>query len=253
VPIKNIYVLRTHLLNKYVTEMFYQMQRQLGRENVYVLYDATNSPPNLSHVKWNETTKDSFCPVITITEEDCQKINALHNEGPYPGSMHKVEAHIYACYKAIKQDYDYLWLIEYDVYCNDFGATLRSCDAIHADMLTKIKRLNYWWQNKKWFWWDKLEGEISLVPISKRKRCLFPVNRFSKPFLQVLEKNLSKNSGYCEVYFPTLCNISGLILKPIPKKLFGIFRYLPVIQKQEIADIKKEDNRLYHPVKNLEG
>jgi len=237
------------VLNKHVTGMFSQMQDQLSKENVYILFDETNGSPNLPHVKWNMTKEDSYCPVITINEDDCQKINSLHNQGQYSGSMHKVEAHVYACYKAIKKEYEYLWLIEYDVYCNDFKAALSSCDSIRADMLTKINSAKYNWRNKKWFWWDKIEGEISNVPIRQRRKCFFPINRFSKRFLEVIEQNLSKSSGFCEVYFPTLCHINGLLLKAIPSNIFGIFRYHPPLPHREVAAIKKHDHRLYHPVK----
>lgn len=251
VQVRNIYILRTHLLNQHVSDMFFKMQSQLGKENVFILFDDTNGPPALPYVRWDAATDDMNCSVITINEEDCQTINSLHNVGEYSGSMHKVEAQVYACYKAIKQDYDYLWLIEYDVYCNNFRDALAVCDTIHADMLTNIDKARYRWRNKKWFWWYKLDGEISNVSMDERRRCFFPVNRFSKPFLRVIEQNLSKSSGFCEVYFPTLCNISGLVLKPIPAKLFGIFRYQPVIAAKELAAIKKNDNRLYHPVKNI--
>jgi hypothetical protein len=142
-----------------------------------------------------------------------------------------------------------LWLIEYDVYSNDFKEALHPFNDVDADMLTKIYTSKYNWRNKKWFWWDKLEGEISNVPMEQRRRCFFPINRFSKKFLQVIEQNLSKSSGYCEVYFPTLCHINGLILKSMPSNTFGTFRYQPAIPYHEIESIKKQDYRLYHPVK----
>jgi hypothetical protein len=228
--------------------MFTQMQMQLGKNRVFVLFDETNNLPNLPHVRWNSA--DTYqSSIITINEEDCNRINLLHSKGSHPGSMHKVEAHVYACYKAIKQDYDYLWLIEYDVYSNDFKAALSSFHNVHADMLTRIYSSKYSWRNKKWFWWDKLEGEINNTQMQQRRRCFFPVNRFSKKFLQVIEQNLSKSSGYCEVYFPTLCYINGLILKSMPSNTFGIYRYQPVISTNEIEKIRSYDNRLYHPVK----
>lgn len=254
----NVYVLRTHVLNQHVLQTFQKMQQQLGKENVFVLFDETNGAPGQPSVRWDTPGGVSTGPaIITINETDCQNLNKFHNQGKYPGSMHKVEAQVYACYKAINRPYEYLWFIEYDVYCNDFEAALRRFNKVKADMLTKGTTVNYfrWLRstlvNRKWMWWHKLEGEISQVPLSKRRGCFFPVNRFSRRFLQVIEANLSKSSGYCEVYFPTLCRINGLKVKTMPLNTFGTFRYRPNITAEEVSQIKPTDHRLYHPVKNL--
>jgi hypothetical protein len=171
--------------------------------------------------------------------------------------MYKVEAPVYACYKAIKRPFDYLWFIEFDVYCKDFGKALRPFDKVKADMLTKGTTVDYfrWLRNTRfnwwWMWWPELEGEISKVPMRKRRGCFFPINRFSRAFLHLLEQNLSKSSGYCEVYFPTLCYTNGLKVKTMPLKTFGKFRCHPRITPEEVNQIPSNDSRLYHPVKNL--
>jgi hypothetical protein len=105
---------------------------------------------------------------------------------------------------------------------------------------------------RRWYWWSKLEGEISKVPKNKRRGCFFPINRFSKRFLEVLEQNLSRSSGYCEVYFPTLCHVNGLVLKSMSLRAFGTFRCTPNMTTEEVQKIKPDDHRMYHPVKNLE-
>ena len=256
-PVTNVYVLRTHILNWQVQETFTRMQAQLGAANVFLLFDETKTPLAQSHVKWDSAEGvDAGPAVITINEEDCRRINTLHNKGKQKGSRYKVEAQIYACYKAIRRPYDYLWFIEYDVYCNDFGKVLLPYDRVKADMLTKGTDFRYYnwirttWTTWRWYWWKMLEGEISNVPMRKRKGCFFPINRFSKRFLEVMEQNLSKSSGYCEVYFPTLCSINGLVLKSMNIGSFGTFRFRPSLTSKEIERIKPGDHRLYHPVKS---
>lgn len=250
--IVNVYVLRTHVWNDHTNYMFEQMQQQLGRANVFVLFDKSNGAPGVPHTNWNAPARTSGPQVITISEDECAQINQLHNKGEHNGSMHRAEAHIYACYKAIRQPYDFLWFIEYDIYSKDLGKALHPFDKIKADMLTTtfgISRYNR--ATRKWFWWEHLDGEISTIPLKKRRRCFFPINRFSKKFLQVIAENLSVNSGFCEVYFPTLCRLRGLSLKFFPKKLFGTFRYQPSIPEEEVLKIRHDDHRLYHPVKQL--
>ena len=250
--IVNVYVLRTHLWNEHTTYVFEQMQAQLGSGNVFLLFDATHGVPATPHINWDAPNGTSGHQIITISEQECAQINRLHSTGEHNGSMHRAEAHVYACYYAIRQPYDYLWFIEYDVYSKDLAKALHPFDKISADMLTTtIGPSRYNWITRKWFWWDKLEGEISNIPTKQRRRCFFPINRFSKKFLEVLSENLSKNSGFCEVYFPTLCHLRGLTFQSFPKSLFGVFRYQPSIPEAEVQKIKQNDYRLYHPVKQL--
>jgi hypothetical protein len=228
------------------------MQQQLGKANVFMLFDKSNGAPGSPHVNWDAPAGSLGQQIITISEMECEHINQLHNKGEHNGSMHRAEAHVYACYKAIRQPYDYLWFIEYDIYSKDLGKALHSFDRTNADLLTTtIGSSWYNWTSRKWFWWDKLDGEMSSTPMKKRRRCFFPINRFSKKFLQVVAENLSKNSGFCEVYFPTLCRLSRLSLKFFPKNLFGTFRYQPSIPEEEVLKIRHNDYRLYHPVKQL--
>jgi hypothetical protein len=257
--VKNIYVIRTHLWNDYVETVFLKMQQQLGAANVFLMFDETRGPINQPHIKWNDTTGVAEGPaIITVNEEDCKRINQLHMVGERTGSANRVEAQICSCYKAIRKEYDYLWFIEYDVYSNDYKQALGKFDHIAADMLTKgtannkQKAFRTSKQNKNWFWWNSLVGDISKTPLQDQRGCFFPINRFSKRFLETLEANLSKSSGYCEVYFPTLCHISGLTLETMPLSTFAEFRYRPEITGEEFKKIKTTDYRLYHPVKEIQ-
>lgn len=249
--VKNVYVIRTHLWNDYVESIFLKMQAQLGAENVFLLFDETKAPIQQPHIRWNNPAGVAQGPaIITINESDCLTINKLHQIGEFTGSEHRPEAQVYACYQAIKKDYDYLWFIEYDVYSNNYKEVLGSLDGIQADILTTYTKTRR--KDKRWFWWPNLIGPISETPVRHRMGCLFPINRFSKKFLSVLEQNLSKNSGFCEVYFPTLCALSGLKLKSIPTNHLGIFRYRPILSGKEFHQINQTDNRLYHPLKDMD-
>lgn len=253
--VRNVYVLRTHVLNPYVQGTFQKMQQQLGAGSVFLLFDATKNLPGVPAKSWNDPDGVVKGPaVITITEDDCQRINRLHLQGREAGSMHRVEAHVTACYKAIRQPYDYLWFIEYDVYCQDFATVVAACNGISADLLTagnRKHRLLTVRNKPKWYWWPSLVGEIAQTPMQQRLGCFFPINRFSVRFLNVIEQNLSKSTGYCEVYFPTLAKVNGLSVKLMPRWLFATFRYKPNIEKEKIQRLQKADFRLYHPVKEL--
>ena len=254
----NVYVLRTHVWNNHVEKTYLKLQEQLGAERVFMVFDETKGAIKHPHIKWNDKNGAVAGPaIITINEADCQAINKLHNIGCKAGMAHRVEAQVCACYKAIRRNYDYMWLIEYDVYCNNFKVALEKFDKVEADMLTKgtanMKQSNIRTvkRNKGWFWWPYLIGDINNVPMEQRRGCFFPINRFSKKFLSVLEQNLSKSSGYCEVYFPTLCHINGLLLKAMPMSTFGIFIHMPTLSIARVNRIRRDDNRLYHPVKEL--
>lgn len=258
-PINNVYVIRTHLWNDYVEKVFLKMQSQLGAENVFLMYDETNKPIHQPHIRWNDSNGVTKGPaIITVNEADCAVINELHTVGERTGSTYRPEAQIYACYKAIRRDYDYLWFIEFDVYCNDYKKALGPFDAIKADMLTKGTANNKQRKartsklNADWFWWNYLIGDIKNTPLEQQRGCFFPINRFSKKFLSVMEANLSKSTGYCEVYFPTLCHTNGLVLETMPLSTFASFLYRPTITADELQKIKQSDCRLYHPVKEMQ-
>lgn len=255
---KNIYVLRTHLVNNTVLHRYDTLKNQLGADNVFMLIDVTKDEvmqdlvkSKVPYVHWKDRNNVSHPHVITVTEQDCLEMNSLHVNG-----VQSCEAHFVACKTALScENYFYMWMIEYDVYCHgDWKNFMNRVNRIRADLLCKgfddafAEDIMTPYNNPQWYWWSSLTGSMTKVKLEDRRGCFFPVVRCSKVFLEVLENNLHINSGFCEVYFPTLCYINNLVLEAIPLSSFGIFRFKPVL---DIKDIQKMpmNSKLYHPLK----
>jgi hypothetical protein len=260
-------ILRTHFWDGHVQKMYAKLQTDLGRDRVYCLFDVTNVPqPTLwmlgsdNIAAWSNTldlSRPGSPHIVTITEADCASINSMHVVGKpgETGSKYRGETHTVAMARALRNmPFDYLWLVEYDVHCQgNFANPLAVCDAIDADFMAKgsdtgfeVRRGS---QEPTWCWWpDRFGPELSALPVSSLVGCFFPMSRYSKAFLRVLEANLSRNSGFCEVYIPTLCVTNGLHYAPMPAAVFGAFRFFDPMHPSLFVG-RPVDDRLYHPVK----
>jgi hypothetical protein len=188
---------------------------------------------------------------MKINEEDCIKIKPLHDKFHLGGSGYRAEAHIIAITDFINKEFKYLWLIEYDVYWEgNIKQIFKSCDNIECDFLTKGGDDRYFvrttMNSPNWCWWGGLFGEISNIPIILRQGCFFPVNRFSNNMIDGIKEQLNRSTGFCEVYFPSLCVYYGLSYKTFPKNIFGEFCFQPQIDIHNNIEI----NKLYHPLKS---
>lgn len=252
---KCVYIIRTHIYDSTVASTHIKLLNDFGYDHVYVLFDDTKAKCPLQHRRWNDTTETGH--VICINESECFKLNKYHKTEPKSRSG-RVEAHVAACVYAIGQDtFDYMWLIEFDVVCNGSWKSALQVynDTSDADFLCKSSDNQYVeeiitpMRYPDFYLWDYLNGPIANVPEIYKRACFFPIVRISNEFTKTIIKNLSINSGFCEVYFPTLALVNGMKLEPMKLTTFGVFRYRPVIKIGEIPT--EEDDRLYHPVKKL--
>lgn len=229
-----IYVLRAHKWDDFTKSQFYKLKNEC--ENVFLLYDNSINP--FPH-------DESSNNIILINQNECFKINPLHKS-----TKDQIESQLILFRKKCPLKFDYIWLIEYDVYCDgNWLTTLHCCDELNDDFLaTNI----YAYKDRiLWNHWFGLYGKRWNKPLLKdRMSSFFPITRFSNRFIDILEQNLSIYSGFCEVYIPTLAKQNNLSLQNIPSYIIHpiFFSYKPSYPIQ----IKLENkNILYHPVTNL--
>lgn len=261
---RSVVVLRTHFWDAHVQRLFNKLTADLGADRVYCIFDATHASPAtlsmLGSVAWSRSLDLSQSParVVTMTEADCGSINAMHFVGKpgEVGSKYRGETHNVAMYRALRSrpDWDYMWVMEYDVHCQgSFAKPLQACDSIHADFMAKGCDTGFEVRTGRndpgWCWWpDRYGPDLSRVPVADLHGCFYPLTRYSRAFLDVLDADLGRNSGFCEVYIPTLCVLSSLTYRPMPAEVFGTFRFFNPMHPLEFAG-KPADDRLYHPVK----
>lgn len=236
---KSVVALRTHKMNSAIAQLYEQLKDDLGRDRVFMVYDATHEP-------LESTLKDNH--IMIFDDKECKKMNSMHKKSFLHPETSAVMFHDFLLDKSV--DFDSFWFIEYDVRCHgSFAIPLAVCDDIQADFMAKggddrneFRKggIDYW------TWWEHLEGDISSVPLEKRLGSFFPMVRFSKRFIEVLRSQFGKSTGFCELYCPTLCAThSDLILAPMPASVFGVFVHRPPIYLESIPC----NNLLYHPIK----
>jgi hypothetical protein len=192
----------------------------LGHHRVFVLFDATKTPP------------PPLPRVLVYTEDACRQANPFH-----VSNWHNSEYPI-ALLQSIGATY--VWMIESDVGCDgDIGLCIQKCTSTADFMAFQVR--GYSEGNRGWEWWPSIKGELAAVPMQDRMACFFPVTRYSAAMLRAVAEHMGRSSGHCEAYIPTLAAASGLRVEQLPLSMHGhvgfrIFRQLP----------GKWDHRLYH-------
>jgi hypothetical protein len=253
---KSIYALRAHQINDSVKIIYNKLVADLGYENVVILYDAT----------YHELIDECNIPIdnICILNDDiCLQNNSMHNkiiqtkeEHFSMNYYHPETGFVLLAYWATfikKMDYDFIWFIEYDVYCKgNFKIAFDKCDSIYADLMARGRdqgpehfRVGF---SDPWCFWNDLVGDIAKIPCKHRVGCFFPLVRFSKRMIDTVKNNFNKSTGFCEVYIPTLAVEKDLIVEPIPLNALGVYRFKPIINFKELIEFEGSDV-FFHPVK----
>lgn len=166
-------------------------------------------------------------------------------------------------------DFDYYWVIEYDVrFSGDWHFLFDCFKDRKQDFLTCHIRRHA--DEPGWSWWS-LQHPRKSIPLSERLRSFNPIYRLSKASLSFLHQSLSDGwCGHTEVLWPTLLHHNGFTIMDIGGKGrftppgmkdnfytesesnsdgaldCGTMRYRPSFLR-----VGEEKNKLYHPVKPL--
>jgi hypothetical protein len=108
-------------------------------------------------------------------------------------------------------DYQFYWLIEYDIRLFRDIEFVIAYDRYPADFLSTrlISRpSNEFCARRSWERWDQHN-----LPTQQSTGCYFPINRFSNRAAKaVLDATNEAFHGYCEVFVPTLLKLKGFSL-----------------------------------------
>lgn len=237
-----IYIYRTHIWNDFCKKQYKNIQNDCGEENTFLIFDDTFNKFDDLELKTNRLSNNlnNNAHIILINFNECKQVNPLHIN-----NKDQVESQVIIFNRLCHVKYDYMWLIEYDVVCDgNWLQTFNKCNDMNEDILSTCVA-EY---PNEFFWglWFKIYAKIRLKPrLNERVKCFFPINRFSKKYINVLENNLGIYSGFCEVYFPTLAKQKNCSYKNVPNSMLGsVFIYS--LEKKFKVTFKNE-NKLYHP------
>lgn len=183
-----------------------------------------------------------------------------------PGSLHFIPLYFCKCHL----EYDYYWLIEYDVvFTGNWKTLISAFEEENADLLASHVE-KYGENNTSWTWWQSLSlGVYDHPPLEKAVKSFNPICRLSHKSLLFLDEVL-RNDGYkghCEVLLATLLYNHGFNICDIggngtftPQRLRNQFyiedkginsstmRWRPAYLSKEVNELGIT-NRLFHPVK----
>jgi hypothetical protein len=172
-------------------------------------------------------------------------------------------------------DYDYYWLIEYDVrFSGDWNELFGSFANHHVDFLTS--HLRDYADEPKWVFWQPLSHPHKQIPLADRLRSFSPIYRLSNAALRYLDQVQQEGwRGHMETLVPTLLFQGGFrlgdfggtgkfVLPEHENKFYvdsppdetgalrqGTMRWRPAFSRlrPKLSRITWERNKLFHPVK----
>lgn len=234
--IKNVYILRAYLTNEQTLKAWDKFLQDLPNERCFILYDNTQNSMDINSDFYHKYKQN----IILQKENDSKKINKLH---------HAIKTTPEACiinaskYISTKIDFDYLWVIEEDIYVD--GSLKEILDISNNDNSDLLARdLDSYTNNKDWNNWNNLFGEYKNLPLEKQIKGFYPIVRMSKNYLKVMENNLGISSGFFEIYSGTLALNNNLTYNNFPDQMFGKFVAHKVIDLDNLPNNK--NNKLYH-------
>jgi hypothetical protein len=209
--------------------------KNIGISNVYLLFDNTKSNMTDTFLKQYKNN------IILVTDQKCKDKNPF-----FKNQVITCEFGLIIAYDYLKQQnklFDYIWLIENDVYCDGNYLECFNISNEPNDFLATYVA-DYSEENKDWVHWKSIEGEIAPLDLSQRVKSFFPITRYSIKLLDSLKENLGKSSGFCEVYIPTLAKYNNLTYGNVNPKMIGEFQFYKIIDNKNIPN--NNDNRLWH-------
>ena len=274
-------VLRAHMADAGTLRALERLRADLGRDRVYVLYDATKNPwdpeawPEGTVARaWRDVAPTApgapRADVLVFDDADCLRLNAMHDRGyghtdVVSWSFWHAETCIVMCHAFLASmgvACEHVWIVEYDVRCHgSMRDALARCDAAapDADFLAKgggeAQRfaLREHADDPGWCWFSHIEGRLATAaPPERRVGAFFPMVRVSSALVRAAAAELGHSTGFCEVYLPTLCRAVGLRAEAMPADVFGVFQYRPALEEAVFeagAASVPPTNMLYHPVK----
>lgn len=142
---------------------------------------------------------------------------------PYPGKAARFNPNDYTgnCDLAPmrffleRPDYDYYWIIEYDVrFSGAWPELFADLSRSNADLLGTT--MQSWAENPQWAHWGTLITGREDVPMERRVKSFIPFCRVSRALLQACDERYRRGwGGHAEVVWPTIASLAGLSLEDI--------------------------------------
>ena len=156
---------------------------------------------------------------VPVREYSADELTAM----PYPGKVRQFDPQNYfgnADMVPMKlfldqPDYNYYWIIEYDVrFSGKWPDLFADLSSSRADLLCTT--LQTWMENPHWAHWRTLATGGEDVSMERRVKGFMPFCRLSHGLLEACDARYRKGwRGHTEVIWPTVASLAGLRLEDI--------------------------------------
>jgi len=232
-------IYQTHYLSERLKKNILNIKGQVeGKYDFWLLYDN-----NKGDYDKNWATNNDINDYI-YTKEDCLEHYSMKSYKPYSGIYNSPAKPIIPIFNKL-QNYDYIWVLEYDVIYNggNWMDIFNNYEGDGADVITYINDEE---ESLRWSNWK----ECNICDEKTKLQIFLPLIRYGKKMLNTIYRHLiNGDTGHHEAFIGTLCNkYSKCKIKNIDNKFIGInYKYRPIVLYKHLKILEK--NKLYHPVK----
>lgn len=260
---KTLLVLGTHFIYEAVISEYRKMKNTPNVDAVLMI-DNTNLKFDFKSRVEDKNFFDTNCKCFFFDSRINDEMNLPHfiengNENFGRTTLHHADSRFYYLRKFFP-DYDYYWLIEYDVFCNaeTYEGFLDKFADNRADLLIQSlqkgeKNSSDYYKGLDWIYSDAdkiYAGLFAVVRLSARAIDFLYKRRLEQKeiFQNSIEQN--KRWTYCEIFVPTELMNGGFSCENLNEERVN---FLPNIYLNDERIFLKPDNHLYHPVKSVKA
>ena len=260
---KTLLVLGTHFIDENIISEFRKMKSTFNVDAVLAI-DNTNLKMDFQSRVENRIFFDTSVKCFFFDSSLNEKLQLPHfnffGAKKFEKVMYANGDYRFYYIRKFFPDYDYYWLLEYDVFCNGetYEGFLDKFKDNRADLIINEFRIEN--KNGSWVWTYGLDWIYKDVEIYGS---LFPVVRLSARAVDFLYKRRlaqreifqnyteqNKRWTYCEIFVPTELMHGGFICENLNEERV---KFLPYVYLNDERIFLKPDNHLYHPVKSVKS
>lgn len=248
---KTLVIFLTHKASPHFTKLVHSVNS--NKHDVLVLIDSAKAKYNGNYDGFNSIKE--VVSTCTAERDTSMPYDSLGGHTMYINHFRKNPE--------VLEQYDYVYIFEYDVYFHGGLETFISAHAdakYHADLLVP----EYGLRDKNWRWFQGLSGFDGYLNVG----CKVYAVRFSTDlFTYILEHLGNRFDGYVEALLPRICQPTVFAQQVINGETrFGMNRFIDttigttaISERSKILKYIKQDiidgtskyiePRLYHPIK----
>lgn len=258
---KTLIVMATHFIDEAVISEYRKMKNTPNVDAVLTI-DNTNLKIDFQSRVEDKNFLDTNCKCFFFDSSLNDEMNLPHfiengKQNFGKTTLHHGDNRFYYLRKFFP-DYDYYWLIEYDVFCNaeTYAGFLEKFKDNRADLLIQALQMGEknsidYYKGMDWIYGDAEKiyaGLFAVVRLSARAINFLYNRRLEQKEIFQNSSVLNKRWTYCEIFVPTELMNGGFTCENLNEERV---KFAPQIYLNDERIFLKPDNHLYHPVKSV--